>query len=316
MPVLSMRARVLICLVVSALLIAATMSLASAEPTIPIPGTNIDVGDLLPSGDNGLPGVVENLTNTLTGGPAALPNIPVVPQVTNTVANLVTNVQDLAGNLPAPQLPNLVGNSPLQTQSLNPGALSSGAPGTRQLTGALTSLPAGADALGSLSASSLPGADQLMAILDPANLPSLESLPLIGTLLNLLDPANLPSLEELPVIGTVLPTITCLLEKVKEIPVISPILTPIIEIIEKIIGKLIPPADVEPVTPSGPEPSSNVPGVVSAVAPASPVSGSLEGELPYTGADFRGILFLIFILLCSTLLVRRVEVKLKEGRAR
>lgn len=318
MPRLSIKFRVLICVAISALLIVGMTSFAFSQPILPIPGTDIDLGDLLPLGDDGLLDLVDDVTDTLTNTLNQTP-LPLVPQVTGTVNNLVDtvtgNVENTVQSLPVKDIPVVNTVVPVLTGAPTKAAAAtnSGVTGTSQLTGALTSVP-GADALSSLSPASLPGLDTLTGLLDPANL---ESIPLLGSLLGLLNPTNLPlpTLGEIPVVSSLVPVLTGLLDKLEEIPVVGPILTPIIEIIKKILGILNPTPEPEepeiPEIPSTPM-TPTVPGVVTPEIPAA-VGESPGGTLPFTGADFTGIIFLIVALLGSTLLVRKLEVSLRKG---
>jgi hypothetical protein len=278
------KSRLVVSLAVVGTLVLAMSGIAIAEG-ITIPGTDIQLPDVLPPG---VTQVVENVTDAIPVPELPLPGTEAVEGVVNNVTGAleVLPVDDVVNQLP------VLNSLPLPVSG-----------------DALNSVPAGPASLNLLSTSSLPSPDTLTDLLDPSQLPlpefpTLGDLPIIGTLLDLLDPANLPGLDELPVIGAILPIVDSILDKLAEIP----ILKPIVEILEKLLVILRPVNPTPTPTPETPEaptaPSANVPASVAGVE--SPAGDSF-GHLPYTGADFTGVLFLIICLLASLLLVHKVE---------
>ncbi len=288
------RSRLCVSLAVVGTLVLAMSGIAIAEG-ITIPGTEIQLPDVLPPG---VTQVVENVTDSIPVPELPLPGTEAVEGLVNEVTGAleVLPVDDITGQLPG------LNSLPVPVSG-----------------DALSSVPAGADSLNLLDPSlldpsNLPSPDALTDLLDPSQLPlpafpTLGDLPIISTLLNILDPANLPGLDELPVISTILPIIDSILDKLAEIP----ILKPIIELVEKLLVILRPVNPTPTPTPETPEaptvPSANVP---AAVAAAESPAGESFDHLPYTGADFTGVLFLIMCLLASVLLMHKVEGSVKR----
>jgi hypothetical protein len=280
--------RLFVSLAVAGTLVLAMTGIAFADG-ITIPGTEIQLPDVLPEG---VTEIVENVTEALP-----VPELP-VPEALEETVNTVTGtleqpVQTVTGQIPV--LNTLTGTDTANT---------------------LNAVPAGSVTTNAFDPSSL-SPEALTSLLDPSqlplpDLPTLGDLPLIGTLLDLLDPANLPALDDLPLIGALLPILDSVLDKLAEIP----ILKPIIQIVQRLLS-ILRPADPTPTptpTPATPEapmvPSANVPAVVAGVE--SPAGDSFD-HLPYTGADFTGILFLIACLIVSVLLVYKVESSVKRS---